>query len=256
MDECNDRVLKLLLHSSLDKKILLSFSGDSSLLRLQYCTEFHSLFSSPSLRPSVSSLSLLLALLGTELLTFSGFPRGRPLCMLSVVQERGKWVNDQILSDFALSFSFFVSFFPPFSHSLCCLVCPSSSLSCLPSLRELSGNRSLDNLDCIGGSSPFPRWDDDDFSQGCNTLGRSSCMSQVSPTHLTIRAGTRHKAFRAGNTYLALASENTFNQYSESTSVHFIMRRIFILVVRRQQPLWEHKHRCAVHETCITCISD
>ncbi|XP_056128903.1 disks large-associated protein 4 isoform X2 [Lampris incognitus] len=52
--------------------------------------------------------------------------------------------------------------------------------SCLPSLRELSNNRSLDHLDCIGGSgSSFPRWDDDDFSQACSTLGRSSCMGQL-----------------------------------------------------------------------------
>uniref|UniRef100_A0AAQ6III7 Discs, large (Drosophila) homolog-associated protein 4b n=1 Tax=Anabas testudineus TaxID=64144 RepID=A0AAQ6III7_ANATE len=42
--------------------------------------------------------------------------------------------------------------------------------NCLPSLRELSNNRSLDNLDCIGDSgSSLPRWDDDDFSQVCNT---------------------------------------------------------------------------------------
>ncbi|XP_077055997.1 disks large-associated protein 4 isoform X2 [Siphateles boraxobius] len=54
------------------------------------------------------------------------------------------------------------------------------SVSCLPSLREYSGNRSLDNLDCIGGGSPFPNWDDDDqFSQGCSTLGRGSCISQM-----------------------------------------------------------------------------
>ncbi|TRY58611.1 hypothetical protein DNTS_007611, partial [Danionella cerebrum] len=52
------------------------------------------------------------------------------------------------------------------------------SVSCLPSLREFSGNRSLDNLDCIGGSS-FSNWDEDDFSQGCSTLGRASCISQV-----------------------------------------------------------------------------
>ncbi|XP_029538375.2 disks large-associated protein 4-like [Oncorhynchus nerka] len=56
--------------------------------------------------------------------------------------------------------------------------------SCLPSLRELSTNRSLDNLDCLGGpvgGSLFPRWDDEDFSQGggCSTLGRSSCISQL-----------------------------------------------------------------------------
>uniref|UniRef100_A0A3Q0SL57 DLG associated protein 4 n=1 Tax=Amphilophus citrinellus TaxID=61819 RepID=A0A3Q0SL57_AMPCI len=44
---------------------------------------------------------------------------------------------------------------------------------CLPSLREISNNRSLDNLDCIGGmSSSLPPWDDDDFSQACSTLSR------------------------------------------------------------------------------------
>uniref|UniRef100_A0A8C2F381 DLG associated protein 4 n=1 Tax=Cyprinus carpio TaxID=7962 RepID=A0A8C2F381_CYPCA len=62
-----------------------------------------------------------------------------------------------------------------------CDPCPLPVLSCLTSLREYSGNRSLDNLDCIGGSSPFPNWDDDDFSQGCSTLGRGSCISQVRP---------------------------------------------------------------------------
>ncbi|KAL0977821.1 hypothetical protein UPYG_G00161670 [Umbra pygmaea] len=56
--------------------------------------------------------------------------------------------------------------------------------TCLPSLRELSTNRSLDNLDSLGGlvgSSSFPRWDDEDFNQvgGCSTLGRSSCMGQL-----------------------------------------------------------------------------
>nr|XP_046240279.1 disks large-associated protein 4 isoform X5 [Scatophagus argus] len=55
-----------------------------------------------------------------------------------------------------------------------------SMSSCLPSLRELSSNRSLDNLDCIGGtSSSLPRWDDDDFSQACSTLGRRSCLGQL-----------------------------------------------------------------------------
>lgn len=53
--------------------------------------------------------------------------------------------------------------------------------SCLPSLRELSNNRSLDNLDCIAGTgSSLPHWDDDEFSQACSTLGRRSCMAQVS----------------------------------------------------------------------------
>lgn len=61
---------------------------------------------------------------------------------------------------------------------------PPVLFSCLPSLRELSTNRSLDNLDCLGGpvgGSLFPRWDDEDFSQGggCSTLGRSSCIGQV-----------------------------------------------------------------------------
>ncbi|XP_026162645.1 disks large-associated protein 4 isoform X1 [Mastacembelus armatus] len=52
--------------------------------------------------------------------------------------------------------------------------------NCLPALRELSNNRSLDNLDCIGGTDlSLPRWDDDDFSQACSTLGRRSCMGQL-----------------------------------------------------------------------------
>ncbi|XP_043098134.1 disks large-associated protein 4 isoform X4 [Puntigrus tetrazona] len=63
------------------------------------------------------------------------------------------------------------------------------SRNCLPSLREFSGNRSLDNLDCIGGSSPFPNWDDDDFSQGCSTLGRGSCISQVRDMELSQHYG-------------------------------------------------------------------
>ncbi|XP_030276060.1 disks large-associated protein 4 isoform X3 [Sparus aurata] len=55
-----------------------------------------------------------------------------------------------------------------------------SMSSCLPSLRELSSNRSLDNLDCIGGTgSSLPPWDDDDFSQACSTLGRRSCLAQL-----------------------------------------------------------------------------
>ncbi|KAK5934306.1 hypothetical protein CgunFtcFv8_014716 [Champsocephalus gunnari] len=55
-----------------------------------------------------------------------------------------------------------------------------SMSSCLPSLREISNNRSLDNLDCIGGTvSSLPPWDDDDFSQACSTLGRRSCLGQL-----------------------------------------------------------------------------
>ncbi|XP_061544248.1 disks large-associated protein 4 isoform X1 [Phycodurus eques] len=52
--------------------------------------------------------------------------------------------------------------------------------NCLPSLRELANNRSLDNLDCVGSTgSPVPHWDDDDFSYACSTLGRRSCMGQL-----------------------------------------------------------------------------
>lgn len=59
-------------------------------------------------------------------------------------------------------------------------LCSFSFFSCLPSLREFSNNRSLDNLDCIGSTgSSLPRWDDDDFSQTCSTLGRRSCIGQV-----------------------------------------------------------------------------
>ncbi|XP_024863111.1 disks large-associated protein 4 isoform X3 [Kryptolebias marmoratus] len=47
--------------------------------------------------------------------------------------------------------------------------------NCLPSLRELSSNRSLDNLDCIEGTP----WDEDSFSQACSTLGRRSCVGQL-----------------------------------------------------------------------------
>ncbi|XP_024126561.1 disks large-associated protein 4 isoform X5 [Oryzias melastigma] len=51
--------------------------------------------------------------------------------------------------------------------------------NCLPSLREMSSNRSLDNLDCIGGAGPLVPWEDDDFSQACSTLGRRSCLGQL-----------------------------------------------------------------------------
>ncbi|XP_029989301.1 disks large-associated protein 4 isoform X2 [Sphaeramia orbicularis] len=58
--------------------------------------------------------------------------------------------------------------------------------NCLPALREFSNNRSLDNLDCIGGTvSSLPGWDDDDFSQACSTLGRRSCLGQLRDLDLT-----------------------------------------------------------------------
>ncbi|XP_029358753.1 disks large-associated protein 4 isoform X2 [Echeneis naucrates] len=60
--------------------------------------------------------------------------------------------------------------------------------NCLPSLRELANNRSLDNLDCIEGTiSSLPRWDDDDFSQACSTLGRRSCMGQVEVLSMSVK---------------------------------------------------------------------
>ncbi|KAM7422196.1 hypothetical protein PAMA_010325 [Pampus argenteus] len=50
----------------------------------------------------------------------------------------------------------------------------------LPPRKELSNNRSLDNLDCIGGTiASLPHWDEDDFSQACSTLGRRNCMGQL-----------------------------------------------------------------------------
>ncbi|XP_054882440.1 disks large-associated protein 4 isoform X4 [Poeciliopsis prolifica] len=51
--------------------------------------------------------------------------------------------------------------------------------NCLPSLRELSSNRSLDNLDCIGGPGALAPWDEDNFSQACSTLGRRSGIGQL-----------------------------------------------------------------------------
>lgn len=66
------------------------------------------------------------------------------------------------------------------SHSSCFYSYLTLLFSCLPSLRELSNNRSLDNLDCIGGTGPLASWDEDDFSQACSTLGRRGCMGQVS----------------------------------------------------------------------------
>uniref|UniRef100_A0A672IXH6 Discs, large (Drosophila) homolog-associated protein 4b n=1 Tax=Salarias fasciatus TaxID=181472 RepID=A0A672IXH6_SALFA len=65
--------------------------------------------------------------------------------------------------------------------------------NCLPSLREIHNNRSLDNLDCIGGTgSSLPPWDDDDFSQACSTLGRRSCMGQDRSSESTFRDSRSH----------------------------------------------------------------
>ncbi|XP_026776731.3 disks large-associated protein 4 isoform X1 [Pangasianodon hypophthalmus] len=52
--------------------------------------------------------------------------------------------------------------------------------NCLPSLRELTTNRSLDNLDCLVGQSDSQHWDrEGNFSHGSSTLGRGSGISQM-----------------------------------------------------------------------------
>ncbi|XP_031700197.1 disks large-associated protein 4 isoform X1 [Anarrhichthys ocellatus] len=59
--------------------------------------------------------------------------------------------------------------------------CSMQHLSSLPSLKELSTNRSLDNLDCL--VSPLeapPRYRNNDFSQCSATLGRGSAAQRVS----------------------------------------------------------------------------
>ncbi|XP_051805247.1 disks large-associated protein 4 isoform X2 [Acanthochromis polyacanthus] len=59
--------------------------------------------------------------------------------------------------------------------------CSMQHLSSLPSLKELSTNRSLDNLDCL--VSPLeapPRHRNNDFSQCSATLGRGSTAQRVS----------------------------------------------------------------------------
>lgn len=65
--------------------------------------------------------------------------------------------------------------------------CPNFlSLSCLPSLRELTTNRSLDNLDCLVGQSDSQHWDRErNFGHGSSTLGRGSGVSQVSSLTLS-----------------------------------------------------------------------
>ncbi|XP_016295352.1 disks large-associated protein 4-like [Sinocyclocheilus anshuiensis] len=65
------------------------------------------------------------------------------------------------------------------THSLV-FVCV--SLSRMPSLCEVSTNRSLDNLDCLMGADEagLLHWDaDGGFGQRCSTLGRGSTMGQV-----------------------------------------------------------------------------
>ncbi|KAJ4934570.1 hypothetical protein JOQ06_007362, partial [Pogonophryne albipinna] len=59
--------------------------------------------------------------------------------------------------------------------------CSMQHLSSLPSLKELSTNRSLDNLDClVSPTEPPPRYRSNDFSQCSATLGRGSTTQRVS----------------------------------------------------------------------------
>uniref|UniRef100_A0A3P8UYN2 Discs, large (Drosophila) homolog-associated protein 4b n=1 Tax=Cynoglossus semilaevis TaxID=244447 RepID=A0A3P8UYN2_CYNSE len=63
----------------------------------------------------------------------------------------------------------------------------------LISFPPLSNNHSLDNLDCIEGTSlSLPRWEDDDLSQACSTLGRRSCMAQDHSSDSTFRDSHSH----------------------------------------------------------------
>ncbi|KAM9343548.1 disks large-associated protein 4 [Pholidichthys leucotaenia] len=59
--------------------------------------------------------------------------------------------------------------------------CSVQHLSTLPSLKELSTNRSLDNLDCLMSPlEPNPHHRNNDFSQCTGTLGRGSATQRVS----------------------------------------------------------------------------
>ncbi|XP_027021417.2 disks large-associated protein 4 isoform X5 [Tachysurus fulvidraco] len=52
--------------------------------------------------------------------------------------------------------------------------------NCLPSLRELTTNRSLDNLDCLVGQSDAQHWErEGNFGHGSSTLGRNSGINQM-----------------------------------------------------------------------------
>uniref|UniRef100_H3DMZ3 DLG associated protein 4 n=1 Tax=Tetraodon nigroviridis TaxID=99883 RepID=H3DMZ3_TETNG len=67
-------------------------------------------------------------------------------------------------------------------------------------------NRSLDNLDCIGGT----RWDEDDYSQACSTLGRRSCMGQISAQSLIILPSFQLRDLEMSHHYEDRSSESTF----------------------------------------------
>ncbi|XP_030642278.1 disks large-associated protein 4 isoform X1 [Chanos chanos] len=58
---------------------------------------------------------------------------------------------------------------------------PPTPRNCLPSLRELSANRSLDNLDCLMSQSDWST--EGGFGHGFTTLARGSGISQVDAIH-------------------------------------------------------------------------
>ncbi|CDQ82848.1 unnamed protein product [Oncorhynchus mykiss] len=88
---------------------------------------------------------------------------------------------------------------------------PPFPCSCLPSLRELSTNRSLDNLDCLvsPGEPPMAmrHWDDGkDFHQSYSTLGRGMMSSgQVCKSTLSITQDTLHQGLKQAYQFLHLA---------------------------------------------------
>ncbi|XP_036446731.1 disks large-associated protein 4 [Colossoma macropomum] len=66
---------------------------------------------------------------------------------------------------------------------------PPPPRNCLPSLREFSTNRSLDNLDCLVGQSDIQHWGPEGrLAHGCSTLGRSSGISQVEQGYISTTA--------------------------------------------------------------------
>uniref|UniRef100_A0A672RFP5 DLG associated protein 4 n=1 Tax=Sinocyclocheilus grahami TaxID=75366 RepID=A0A672RFP5_SINGR len=70
---------------------------------------------------------------------------------------------------------------------------------CMPSLCEVSTNRSLDNLDCLMGADEagLQHWDaDGGFGQRCSTLGRGSTMGQVTNNPQNTLVSTYSAAYR------------------------------------------------------------
>ncbi|KAG9269255.1 disks large-associated protein 4-like isoform X1 [Astyanax mexicanus] len=74
-------------------------------------------------------------------------------------------------------------------HSLSEQQPPPLPRNCLPSLREMTTNRSLDNLDCLVGPSEIQHWEPEPrLPQGCSTLGRSAGICQVEQGYLCTTA--------------------------------------------------------------------